>query len=585
MGNGADGSFSFEMVVTLNADFEYESVLYGQIREQLVAGEAAVQSRKRSLFVSTLDRYRVCTADVSNGNLHPGDVVMDLIFTWLSKLYRSPQQKDFHMAFLGACLRIVYGAAYTKERHRIMVKYQFDSKKQQVLVCAPRRLGKTYATALFAIVMAIVLPGIEISIFSPGQRQSVALMGHIYTFMKRLGETGRVITKNVEKMVLRSIGGQHSKINAYPSAVKTLKGVSGSIVLLEELAVIDPAVLYEVVCPLHQLDDTAFIGISTITTSDNFMTRYLSMKDKNGELLFAVKQIYLACKVCRDAGMAHKCHHNVHMLPMWSSARKRRIVDCIMTGQEEMNARELGGVASELNQKAFLGKQVTMAEERQRYSVNRAYDYPCIFIAVDPNGAGKSSDIAITTLLRFQGEYVLIGLETFQSKSALENHSLLVRHVKALEQTGLYQNALKVFILESNLGLESEHISHMLRDNISNYLVMSEKPEGGKIGFCTTNAMKTLAVEQLRERLGDGAFRVAEEACMVSISHTYNEIVGIMFEQMREFSEVLRESAVEKPKKYYSGKNSGKDDLIIAVLLAITWSGYFFKSEKYAHYQ
>mgnify|MGYP000141164500 CR=1 FL=1 len=44
----------------------------------------------------------------------------------------------------------------------------------------------TFATAFFCIVFAIVVPEVELSIFSPGKRQSVALMGVIVDFLKKL---------------------------------------------------------------------------------------------------------------------------------------------------------------------------------------------------------------------------------------------------------------------------------------------------------------------------------------------------------------------------------------------------------------
>jgi len=564
-------------------DFEEGSALHAAILSGSSAADVDARARSRAQFASIVDRYaRGSTAAAAVVAHCPGDAMLDEVNRYLDRLYRSPQQRDFHQAFLASCLRIIYGDAYKRERHRVMVKYGFESKKQQVLVCAPRRMGKTFATAFFCIAMAIVKSGIELSIFSPGKRQSVALMGHIFDFMRRLGETDRIIRKNEEKLVLRAADGGESKINAFPSAVRTLKGVSGTVVILEEMAQIPPEVLFEVVVPLHQLDVTCVIGISTITDENNFMTRYLSKKDKNGEPLFAVKRIYLACEPCRAADRAAACNHNSHLLPDWSSARKRKIINCIMEGQEELLSREIGGVASSLHSKAFLPRAVTALAERPRESISDRRDYPRVFVAIDPNGAGKDSDFAMLTLLRHEGLFIVIGLESFTSRSAMENHALVVRHVRALETHPKFAGALKVFIIESNLGLESEHLATMLKDNVSNYLVMNER-EDARTGFQTTNTMKTLAVEAIRERLADGALRIAEESDMVCVSDSYATSVGVLLEQMRSFSEVLRESDVRKPKKFYSGKGAGKDDLVIALLLGVLWSGFFFRTPRYAN--
>lgn len=569
----------------VSPDFLPGSTLGSRIRGEMDALDDAERKKVHFKFRSIKDRYRVAAAD-RQGATHPGDMIIDNINRDLNRVYRSATQKEFHKAYLAACLRIIYGDDYEKERHRIMVKYQFESKKQQVLICAPRRMGKTFATALFAVVFCINVPGTEMSIFSPGKRQSVALMGHIFTFMKKLGEDDRVIRRNEEKMTIRSVTGEESKMNAYPAAVRTLKGVSGTVVVLEEMAQIPPEVLFEVVVPLHQIDITCMIGISTITDENNFMTKYLKKKDKNGEPLFAVKHLYLACKTCREAGKAASCNHNSFLLPAWSSARKRKAINCIMEDQEELLNREIGGLANALHGKAFTAKLLESFARMPRYIIDTRVDYPQLFIGIDPNGCGKSSDFAMSTILRYQGKYIIVGLETFQSTNALENHGLVVRHVQGLEGNPLFRNALKVFILESNLGLESEHLAHMLEDNVSNYLVMNEKDDKSRTGFLTTNSIKDLAVEHLREKLGDNSLRIAEEENFVCVTRDYESSVAILIDQLSEFAVVLKEDnlKVQKPRKFYSGKVAGKDDLVISLLLCCYWSGYFYSSGKYDSY-
>jgi hypothetical protein len=567
----------------LRTDLGDDGEFSKKLKQYYIDAKENERKIKAKQFRSIKDRYkppqRRSGAFVFDGKKCRGDQLLDMIYKMLDKLYRSPQQKQFHQSFLASFLRIIYGEDYDKEKHRVCCKYGFESRKQQVLVCAPRRMGKTWSVAYLVVVTAIVLSGVEISIFSPGKRQSVALMNHIYNFVKKLGETDRVIKRNEEKMIMRSIDGKESIINAYPSAVKTLKGVSGTIVILEEMAVIDPRVLFEVVVPLLQIDITSLIGISTITDEYNFMTKYLEKKDKNGEPLFAVHRIYLACKRCREAGLAAQCNHNAYLLPQWSSPRKRKIINCIMEDQEDLLNREIGGIENALHEKAFPPSFIKDLEERTPYIAKDSIYYPQIFIAIDPNGAGKSSDFAITSMVRINGTFVIIGMESFASKSAQENHGLIIRHLSKLESLSMFRNSLKVFILESNLGLESEHIKSMLeRQGVRNYLVMSEQEgEGAKVGFRTTNAMKTQAVEMFREKLIDGSMNIIDSRQLVCVSNDAKRIRNVLFSQMRDFAEILKEHDIEKPKKYWSGKGAGKDDLIITVLLCVYWSRFFYK--------
>lgn len=569
-------------------DSEFGKAINARLKEEGLKSFRVKKEKYRSMlcYYRPPSKKRKRGSDIDNDASHPGDKCLDLIFEKLNTLHRSSQQKIFHKTMLASFLRIIYGKSYDAEKHRVMTKYGFESRKQQVIICAPRRMGKTFAVALIMVVMVIVMPEIEISIFSPGKRQSVALMGVIVEFMNKLGEGERIIQRNEEKMRVRSLDGRVSKLNAYPSAVRTLKGVSGTICVLEEMAQIDPSVLYEVICPLHQLDVTSIIGISTITDENNFMTKYLKQKDTHGEPLFATKHIYLACEDCRAKGIPSKCNHNKHLLPAWSSERKGMVVKSIMKGQEEMIAREVGGQASTLHQRAFPMKFV------RRYSdlppVNLPYDqtYDFMFHAIDPAAAGKSSDIAITSLIRKGGQYIIIGLEAFPCKTAMENHSLILEHIFKLREDPRFSNALSVFILENNMGMESDHIADMLKSNTGNFLVMNERDDGIHTGFRTTNTMKTIAVEAIRELIMNDAIRLSDDDTIVSVSRSVVDSRNMLEEQLIEFREMLQEShnGTGQPKKFYSGKMAGKDDLVMSLMLNIHWSGYLYKNPKYEHY-
>jgi len=572
----------------VHSDFSQNSNYFKKIQAEIDKTEINNNKRRKLMFRPILNRYKVLNASHNHVNIiSNGDEILDRIYKDLNKVNRSATQKDFHQSFLSSCLRLIYEENYEKERHRVCQKYNFDCKKQQVLICAPRRMGKTFAVALFAIVFAINVPGTEISIFSPGKRQSVSLMDHIVGFMTKLGEEDRTLRKNEEKLTLRSITGDESKINAYPSAVKTLKGVSGTVIILEEMAQLDPKVLFEVVVPLHQLDRTCFIGISTITDEYNFFSQYLKMKDKNDEPLFGVTYLQLACKACITANKAASCNHNAFMLPAWNSSRKRKAINCIMASQTEMLNREIGGIANALHGKAFSQKLLASFKRLPLYELDDRRDYSQVFIGIDPNACGKNSDFAITSLLRIEGKFVIIGLESFASTSALQNHSLICNHVRNIERLTGMKHALKVFILESNLGLESEHISTMLSENISNYLVLDEG-KVGHVGFMTTHGVKDLAVNYVMEKMADQCLRVAENRDFVSVSQGYEKSIALLNDQMRDFAVVVKNDEklkVNAPKKYYSGKVIGKDDLVVSLLLCCYWSSYFFNSGKYESYQ
>ena len=584
-------------ILTLKEEFLYDSPFSKNIDKAIKLNTSNDIYNRRKKFRTPLAYYmppgirrkrqrqkNLSTSILLSESSHPGDKVMDQILLFLDKLHRSAQQRIFHKTMLSAFLRIIYGPEeFEKEKHRITAKYGFESRKQQVIICAGRRQGKTFATAYICIVMCIVVSGIEVSIFSPGKRQSVALMGVIVDFMKKLGEEERIIQRNEEKMKIRALDGKTSKLNAYPSAVRTLKGVAGTICVLEEMAQIDPAVLYEVICPLMQVDITSLVGISTITDENNFMTKYLKQKDSHGEPLFATKHFYLACEECRAKEIAHLCNHMKHLRPNWQSERKGRIVQDIMTGQSEMIAREIGGVASSLYERAFPAKFIKRFVNLP--PVNLAYDmsYDFIFHSIDPSGGGKSSDIAITSMIRKFGQYIIVGLDSFPIKTAKENHAFILQHVTAFRSDPRFTNSLSVFILESNLGLESSHIADMLEQNYGNYVVMNERNDDTHTGFRTTHSLKMLAVETLREQIMSDAIRFVDDDTMISTCRSAEKNREILIDQLTEFREMIKESEVNAPKKFFSGKVVGKDDAIMSFLLCIHWSAFFYRSPKYQH--
>lgn len=222
-------------ILTLKEEFLYDSPFSKNIDKAIKLNTSNDIYNRRKKFRTPLAYYmppgirrkrqrqkNLSTSILLSESSHPGDKVMDQILLFLDKLHRSAQQRIFHKTMLSAFLRIIYGPEeFEKEKHRITAKYGFESRKQQVIICAGRRQGKTFATAYICIVMCIVVSGIEVSIFSPGKRQSVALMGVIVDFMKKLGEEERIIQRNEEKMKIRALDGKTSKLNAYPSAVRT----------------------------------------------------------------------------------------------------------------------------------------------------------------------------------------------------------------------------------------------------------------------------------------------------------------------------------------------------------------------------
>lgn len=99
---------------------------------------------------------------------------------------RSNHQIEFHDAFTRVCGRILYGKDWNRAEHDMKLSNGWKSSPAAFLVSTPRRFGKTFSVAMFAAALAISVP-CAIGIFSPGKRQSCAMLSRVVQFLGYLG--------------------------------------------------------------------------------------------------------------------------------------------------------------------------------------------------------------------------------------------------------------------------------------------------------------------------------------------------------------------------------------------------------------
>ena len=82
----------------------------------------------------------------------------------------------------------------------------------------------------------------------------------------------RITKSNAEILVLRNKDGTKSMVNSYPAASKTLRGSGGDVLWLEEAAFMPPALFFEVVLPLLEVERTSLLAISTPSPEGNMVS-------------------------------------------------------------------------------------------------------------------------------------------------------------------------------------------------------------------------------------------------------------------------------------------------------------------------
>lgn len=188
--------------------------------------------------------------------------------------------------------------------------------------------------------------------------------------------------------------------------VATTKGTGGDCIILEEAAYVDPNFFYETCAPLMIVGRTTLLAISTLTSSINFYTRLIKMRDPaTSKPMFITRQIQLSCAKCIEEGKSHECVHLLHLVPRWQSSERHIRLKTIMQDRPDLIQSELSGVAFDAVQQIFRAEDIenllTMTPPTPELDQE-------LFTFIDPAAGGPSSDYCILTVNRFKGMFTVL---------------------------------------------------------------------------------------------------------------------------------------------------------------------------------
>lgn len=340
---------------------------------------------------------------------------------------RSLQQREFHDAFIRACLPHIYGLDYfDRHKRRILKRHGLKRMRSEVLCLTPRRFGKTTAVAMFAAAALLEIPDIVLAIFSTGSRASGGLMQQIVGLLSNHARDefqARKLKQNNEQLFLSSAadsalgGGKGRAVGAslysFPASGDTLRGVSPKVCILEEASHIDSSIFNTVIVPLLGVKYTAVLAISTPDTEFNYYSALLEMKDpETGDTLFKTIRFELVCDRCKNSGDAVSCTHMDHKLPRWKSSKTQAKMAAILADDPELNARENKGIIITNTRFIFNAKMVRALLEAPRLPLAQgAATRPLsVTMCVDPSGGGSGSDYAVCSTMVLQDGSIVVSL-------------------------------------------------------------------------------------------------------------------------------------------------------------------------------
>lgn len=509
------------------------------------------------------------------------------------KHQRSKQQIEFHESFLAACAKHIYGEELSANFLDILADNNWTQIKQEVLICCPRRFGKTYATCLYVAAYAMCIPSHTICIFSPSKRQSEDFLDLVKKFIKE-DEIGRTMIYRENKSQLWLMGPEGDtdirKIKCYPAVVKTLKGVGGEIVICEEAAAMPIQVFYEVVVPLLEMETTACICISTIIGGDNFYTKLLNMVDDLGNPFFVSYLFTLMCDACRLADKEpSECTHLLKELPRWQSGNKHKRIRAMMNqmGQQELLNQETMGITSGSCNAAFRQDSIHfLFDDIKNPRVIPKALTRHVFISIDPNGGGDSR-FAIVSVCYEGNNMIILGAEAVAARTPQEYELVLVKHIEKIREH--LKHVIIVLLPESNLGFEAAHIYRCIHHYKLLHTVCL-KDNHGNAGLKTTNEVKEAMCHRLNEALNNHAITIS--AMFVNIQSQFikrdymnsERILDELKTELLEYEKIIDSDKLnpfKKRKMTFSGKNNGNDDLAVCLQLNIHHTQKFWSDVSY----
>lgn len=545
----------------------------------VVRERSRAESRKRARngYVNRLDAF---LARAGAGKTR-GDTVLEALERALDSFEgfpRSDTQKDFHKAMVNASLPHIYGdAEWESVRERVLHQRGLDTVLYEMLICSPRRFGKTTSVSMYCAAMLVHCPDTWISVFSTGQRASTLLLDQCAKFTKLLlvNSLDRVAKHNQENLFIKGDSSSDlRRLFSFPSSVAGLKGVGAKIVVLEEASRLDEAMFQEVIIPLLGVKNTSLIGISTPLEANNFYSQMLMMRKPDGNLLFNVLTVEMICSVCKEAGN-YDCAH-VNKLPPWKTSERAAMVKSLMAGDESMYAREQLGVVTSSDTAAFDGPGI------DRFALARTPLTGCtvegndVYVSYDPCGGGASAAAMlfgfVDTVTR---QFVVCGASAQQLSSDGAQEHFIKSNMEAFRALPNMGNSRIISIVEANFGgsVGASRIANIMGDYPPVRIMTGDKTNFKRAGVTTTDVVKERARYDVQRLLRLDLIRMSEPFVGSRSAQ------DLLVKQLRGFKlqhvqpEAGKLGIPKRAKLKLSGKGFGvNDDLVMSLMLAVFWS-------------
>lgn len=182
-------------------------------------------TQKLSLYIDSLnqgqkngpmsisDRISLSMVENYQGRVRGDEILNDIMRTLnefsngVTKFVPRPNQRQLVYQIIGSCIPFIYGEDLTAAKRRILKLLKIKELREQLLILAPRRVGKTTCIAWVCGTLMICVPFIDIASISVAKRASKRVMDASVYFLN-MNSRGRALLnktntiKNQEELKL-----------------------------------------------------------------------------------------------------------------------------------------------------------------------------------------------------------------------------------------------------------------------------------------------------------------------------------------------------------------------------------------------
>ena len=352
--------------------------------------------------------------------------------------------------------------------------------------------------------------------------------------------------------------------------------MDGGIVIADELEFIDINVIEKAILPLFVKDNVCFIGITTPSGRDGFSSRITSARNECGVNPFNVVAIKKVCDSCVGTDMQNFCTH-IYKPPHFQDAEKKNTISMLYSGGDETKNAELLCVTGSSLNFAFEKLHVEHIFNKEKIKMEDT-NTKFIFVGVDTSGISVHSETSIVSIFYKKNEPVICGIDSKVCQDENLSNNLLIDHVWALMNK--FGRKVKIIIIPEVYSKNASMMSKIFvgMDNV--YIAFQKSNDYMHAGVITTNRTKELGVGMLKSFFIRDSICIHENfitsECKVNTNDSAHRFFNAerLKTQLLYFSEKITKSKNGVTKYFYSGKNSndGKDDIVMALKIAVYWS-------------